>query len=104
MMRRNLSASWIEEPPGAVEQAARQPNMHLNTRPKMRYVVVPVTPFQQNCTIIWCPSTLRGAVVDPGGEVDRILDTADEAGVKLEKVLLTHGHLDHAGGAAELAE
>jgi hydroxyacylglutathione hydrolase len=78
--------------------------MRPNMRPKMRYVIVPVTPFQQNCTIVWCPSTLRGAVVDPGGEVDRILEAADEAGVTLEKVLLTHGHLDHAGGAAELAE
>lgn len=69
----------------------------------MQYRIVPVTPFQQNCTILWCEATMRGAVVDPGGEVDRILAAADASGVVLEKVLLTHGHLDHAGGAAELA-
>lgn len=69
----------------------------------MRYTIVPVTPFQQNCTVIWCERTMRGAVVDPGGDVDRILQAADAAGVVLEKVLLTHGHLDHAGGAADLA-
>lgn len=70
----------------------------------MRYTIVPVTPFQQNCTVIWCEKTMRGAVVDPGGDVDRILKAADNAAVTLEKILLTHGHLDHAGGAAALAE
>ena len=69
----------------------------------MRYVIVPVTPFQQNCSIVWCEATSRGAVIDPGGDVDRILRTAAVNGVVLEKVLLTHGHVDHAGGAAELA-
>lgn len=69
----------------------------------MRYVIVPVTPFQQNCSIVWCEATSRGAVIDPGGEVDRILQVADGRGVVLERVLLTHGHVDHAGGAAELA-
>ena len=70
----------------------------------MRYTIVPVTPFQQNCTVIWCEKTMRGAVVDPGGDVDRILKAADNVAVTLEKILLTHGHLDHAGGAAALAE
>lgn len=69
----------------------------------MRYVVVPVTPFQQNCSIIWCGETMRGAAVDPGGDVDDILRTTDANAVTLEKILLTHGHVDHAGGAAELA-
>ena len=69
----------------------------------MRYSIVPVTPFQQNCTVIWCEKTMRGAVVDPGGDVDRILQVADNASVVLETILLTHGHLDHAGGAADLA-
>ncbi len=70
----------------------------------MRYVVVPVTPFEQNCTVLWCSETMRGAVVDPGGDVDRILLAADREGISLEKILLTHGHLDHAGGAADLAK
>lgn len=70
----------------------------------MRYTIVPVTPFQQNCTVIWCEKTMKGAVVDPGGDIDRIQKAADKAAVVLEKILLTHGHLDHAGGAAALAE
>lgn len=70
----------------------------------MRYVVVPVTPFEQNCSIVWCSETMRGAVVDPGGNIDRILRAADENGVTLEKILLTHGHVDHAGGATDLAK
>jgi hydroxyacylglutathione hydrolase len=70
----------------------------------MNVVVVPVTPFQQNCSVIWCPATLRGAVVDPGGDLDRILDVVDRHDIALEKILLTHGHIDHAGAAAELAK
>lgn len=70
----------------------------------LKAAIVPVTPFQQNCTILICARTMRGAVVDPGGEVDRLLTTAEEHGVTLEKILLTHGHIDHAGGTAELAE
>jgi hydroxyacylglutathione hydrolase len=70
----------------------------------MRYVVVPVTPFVQNCTVVWCSETMRGAVVDPGGDVERILRAADDNGIFLEKILLTHGHLDHAGGAADLTQ
>ncbi|MFO1119801.1 MAG: MBL fold metallo-hydrolase [Rhodospirillales bacterium] len=69
----------------------------------MRYTIVPVTPFQQNCTVIWCEKTMKGAAVDPGGDIDRIRKAADGAGVTLEKILLTHGHLDHAGGAPALA-
>ncbi|MDY0013773.1 MAG: MBL fold metallo-hydrolase [Rhodocyclaceae bacterium] len=65
--------------------------------------VVPVTPFQQNCTILWDAATKQGAVVDPGGDIDRILAAVNKHGVHVEKILLTHGHLDHAGGAAALA-
>jgi hydroxyacylglutathione hydrolase len=68
----------------------------------MRYVIVPVTPFQQNCTIVWCAETMRGAVVDPGGDIERILRAAHDNGILLEKIMLTHGHVDHAGGVAEL--
>ncbi len=70
----------------------------------MKAAILPVTPFAQNCTLIWCEATMKGAVVDPGGEVDRILGAVAEQGFALEKILLTHGHIDHAGGAAELAE
>jgi len=70
----------------------------------LRGAIVPVTPFQQNCAILWDDATKQALVVDPGGDVDRILGAIDQAGVTVERILLTHGHLDHAGGAAALAE
>lgn len=70
----------------------------------MQYAIVPVTPFQQNCTVLWCPETMKGAAVDPGGDLDRVLRTVEAKGVTLEKILVTHGHLDHVGGVAELSE
>jgi glyoxylase-like metal-dependent hydrolase (beta-lactamase superfamily II) len=69
----------------------------------LRAVVVPVTPFAQNCSIVWSDETLRGAVIDPGGDLDEILEEVAKHGVTLEKILLTHAHIDHAGGTAELA-
>ncbi len=68
----------------------------------LKAAIVQVTPFQQNCTLIWDEVTKTGAVVDPGGDVDKIESAIAEAGIKIEKILLTHGHLDHAGGADEL--
>lgn len=65
--------------------------------------IVPVTPFQQNCAILWDDATKRAMVVDPGGDVPSILAAIEQTGVTVEFILLTHGHLDHAGGAAELA-
>lgn len=70
----------------------------------LKAMIVPVTPFQQNCAILWEEETKRGAVSDPGGDVDVILKEIEKSGVTIEKILLTHGHIDHAGGAAELAE
>jgi hydroxyacylglutathione hydrolase len=70
----------------------------------LKAAIVPVTPFQQNCTLIWNPETMRGAVVDPGGDLDSIEAAIAEIGMQPEKILLTHGHIDHAGGAAELRE
>ena len=70
----------------------------------VRAIIIPVTPFQQNCTLLWCEATKKAAVVDPGGDLDRIRQGIAEAGVTVDKILLTHGHIDHAGGAAELKE
>jgi hydroxyacylglutathione hydrolase len=70
----------------------------------LKAAIVQVTLFQQNCTLIWDEATKVGAVVDPGGDLDRIEAAIAEAGIKIEKILLTHGHLDHAGGADELRE
>ncbi len=78
--------------------------MSIATEPALKAAIIPVTPFQQNCTLLCCTQTMRGAVVDPGGEIDRILEAAAEQAIELEKIFLTHGHIDHAGGAAELAE
>jgi hydroxyacylglutathione hydrolase len=70
----------------------------------IRYQVIPVTPFEQNCSLLWCDETLRAAVVDPGGDIPRILSAVKKNGVVLEKILVTHGHIDHAGAVAELAD
>jgi hydroxyacylglutathione hydrolase len=72
--------------------------------PPIRAAIVPVTPLQQNCTIVWCAKTNRGAFIDPGGDIDRLLEAVDEIGCDIEKIMLTHGHADHAGGADELRE
>ena len=68
-----------------------------------KYLTVPVTPFEQNCSIVWCSDTLAAAVIDPGGDLPRLLDAVKKLGVKLEQIWLTHAHIDHAGGTAELA-
>ncbi|WP_263769205.1 MBL fold metallo-hydrolase [Propionivibrio soli] len=70
----------------------------------LKYQIVPVTPFEQNCSLVWCSETQRAAVIDPGGDVSRIVNAAAKLSLTIEKVLLTHGHIDHAGGAAELAQ
>ncbi|GIX10923.1 MBL fold metallo-hydrolase [Elioraea sp.] len=69
----------------------------------LKGAVLPVTPLQQNCTLLWDEAAKRASVIDPGGDVDRIVATLDELGVVAERILLTHGHIDHAGGAAALA-
>ena len=66
--------------------------------------LLPVTPLQQNCTIVWDDDSKAAVVIDPGGDVPVILEVLEKEGLKVEKVVLTHGHIDHAGGAAELAE
>jgi len=71
---------------------------------KLKVLIIPVTPFQQNCSLVYDEAAKTGAVVDPGGDVPQILKAVRQSGVKIEKILLTHGHIDHAGGAAELRE
>ena len=70
----------------------------------MKAYIIPVTPFAQNCSLLCCENSGKAAVVDPGGELDRIIASAEQAEVEIEKILLTHTHIDHAGGTAELAE
>ncbi len=72
--------------------------------PGLKAAILPVTPFQQNCTLLWNPATMIGAVIDPGGDLDQIEKGISEVGMKVEKILLTHGHIDHAAGAADLKE
>ena len=72
--------------------------------PPMRAAVIPVTPLQQNCTLLWCTKTMRGAFVDPGGDLPRLKAAMHQSGATIEKILLTHGHIDHCGSAGILAE
>ncbi|MFA7096306.1 MAG: MBL fold metallo-hydrolase [Gammaproteobacteria bacterium] len=70
----------------------------------MKFQIIPVTPFQQNCSLIWCERTARAALIDPGGESDRLLQAVQREGLSLERILLTHGHLDHVGAAREIGD
>jgi hydroxyacylglutathione hydrolase len=71
--------------------------------PNLKIGIIPVTLFEQNCSLVWNEETMKGVVIDPGGDLPRIRDAIAKAGVTVEKILLTHGHIDHAAGAAELA-
>ena len=71
---------------------------------KLQAFIIPVTPFQQNCSLVFDEARKIGAIVDPGGDVPSILEAIGQSGITIEKILLTHGHIDHAGGAAELRE
>lgn len=70
----------------------------------LRAAIVPVTPFQQNCSLLWCTRTMRGVLVDAGGDLDLLKRAIGEAGIKVEKLLVTHGHLDHCGMTGVLAQ
>lgn len=70
----------------------------------LRATIIPVTPLQQNCTLVWCTKTMRGAFVDPGGDLPRLRAAASQHGVTVEKILITHGHLDHCAEAGPFAE
>ncbi len=70
----------------------------------LKYQVVPVTSFSQNCSIVWCDETMEGIVVDPGGDIQQLAAIIEELGVKVVNLVLTHGHLDHVGGTVPLSE
>lgn len=111
-----MSRARFSSVAGGVEGSCHglaSPDMWLQPHPTQRTeismqglkaAIVPVTPFQQNCAILWDDSTKRATVIDPGGDVERILEAIGKLGVQVEKIVLTHGHIDHAGGAAALRE
>lgn len=70
----------------------------------LHYLTIPVTQFQQNCSLVWCDETMKAAVIDPGGDLDVLLQEVANRKLDLEQIWLTHAHIDHAGGTAELAE
>ena len=70
----------------------------------LKAIVQPVTPFEQNASILYCSETKKCAIVDPGGDIEILLNIAKDNELVPEKILLTHGHIDHAGGATEIAQ
>lgn len=70
----------------------------------IKVAIVPVTPYQQNCSVLMCEDTRKAAIVDPGGDIDRIMAAVEKLGASVEKILLTHGHMDHCAASAELRE
>lgn len=78
--------------------------MNTASTPPLRAAIVPVTPLRQNSTLLWCTETMRGAFTDPGGDLDRLKAAAQQHGVTIEKLLITHGHIDHCGQAGMLAK
>ncbi len=74
------------------------------SEPPLRAAILPVTPLQQNCSLIWCTKTMRGAFVDPGGDLPKLRDAVARTGVTIEKIIVTHGHIDHCGSAGIFAQ
>jgi len=74
------------------------------SEPPLRVAIIPVTPLQQNCCLIWCTKTMRGAFTDPGGDLPKLREAIRQTGATIEKILLTHGHIDHCGSAGVFAE
>ena len=70
----------------------------------MKVAIIPVTTFEQNCSLIWCPDTMKGALIDPGGDLEKLKKAAQQKNVTIEKILLTHAHIDHAGAAADASK
>lgn len=76
----------------------------MTDNPPLKAAIIPVTPLQQNCTLLWCTRTNKAALCDPGGDLDKLKDAIEKTGVEMEKIILTHGHIDHCGSAGILAE
>jgi len=76
----------------------------MSDGPPLKAAIIPVTPLQQNCTLLWCTETMRGAFTDPGGDLPRLREAIRQTGVTVEKILLTHGHIDHCGSAGLFAD
>jgi glyoxylase-like metal-dependent hydrolase (beta-lactamase superfamily II) len=74
------------------------------SEPPLKAAIIPVTPLQQNCCLIWCTKTMRAAFTDPGGDLPKLREAVRQTGVTIEKILLTHGHIDHCGSAGIFAE
>jgi hydroxyacylglutathione hydrolase len=74
------------------------------SEPPLKAAIIPVTPLQQNCCLIWCTKTMRGAFTDPGGDLPKLREAIRQTGISVEKILLTHGHIDHCGSAGIFAE
>ena len=70
----------------------------------LHYQTIPVTPFQQNCSVVWCDVTREGAIIDPGGDLERVLAFVRDQGIELKQILITHAHVDHCAATADLAE
>ena len=79
------------------------PTRDPTVSPMLTYLTIPVTPFAQNCSLVWDDQTKQAAIIDPGGDLDRLLNEVQGRGLKLEQIWLTHAHIDHAGGTGELA-
>src|SRR6202158_2885614 len=82
----------------------QQTETQTDTKAKAGAVIIPVTLFEQNCTLIWCEATRKAVVIDPDGDVPKIQAAIKQSNVTVEKIWLTHGHIDHVGGAAELRD
>lgn len=89
---------------GNVQGMTHAPHDKPDDKPKAGATIIPVTPFQQNCLLLWCENSRRAVVFDPGGDVPTIVDAIRKVGVTVEQIWLTHGHIDHVGGAAELRD
>jgi len=74
-----------------------------DANPPLKVMIIPVTPLQQNCTLLWCTATMRAAVIDPGGDLHQVKAAIAQARVTVERILITHGHIDHCGEAGTLA-
>jgi glyoxylase-like metal-dependent hydrolase (beta-lactamase superfamily II) len=96
-----MATIQVADPRGVAVDAATIPDPQADG-PPIRAMIVLVTPLQQNCTIVWCVKTLKAAVIDPGGDLDRLLAAIGQQGLTPEKIWITHGHMDHAGGASAL--